>query len=596
MLTNPNPAANELTAPLNNFFNDPLLTLLYFSKDGQERHVGSDELPYIKPLLLQVVDRKIPKHVRANAAADIGCFVRRNERLPDRNSRHSNRQVSRAVPWFQLARELGSVVGSSELAAVFLARDGKRLVFDATQDILPRVSISEPCHTEQEDDGEHMANEVIVAWKDGASVVYRHLQRRFQGWGREEFQSAFSCILSFLMFPRVPHLDSRIMLRREALKWINPVWSALIEIAPSKLRREGTSPEAVQALLIEQRLAVLHYLYDKPGANAAEHTWIRLSDFAVQWGISSSAFQTARLAGAPQRRPELQTIIVNGPIPASSDRAEQEILNLYKGLQKSLPLVALQPLDSLHSIEATLLEEFPWAQDAVAAVLDDLLARRRSGSVRLGLATFLLVGPPGSGKTRFAQRLGSLLDVPNTFLNLAGMSDNKLLKGCTRGWSGARPSRIVEFVQQTAVANPFFILDELDKLGREGMNGDPQAALLDLFEPGNARRYLDVFLMAECDLSHCIYIGTANSLQPISAPLLSRIQPITFPMPGEEHFPVLINGVLRDFEASRGLPAGALTLPPYVVTRLRGLSPREIRAAIPRLLGRGGPAGQFRRH
>ena len=68
-----------------------------------------------------------------------------------------------------------------------------------------------------------------------------------------------------------------------------------------------------------------------------------------------------------------------------------------------------------------------------------------------------------------------------------------------------------------------------------------------------------------------------------------------FPKPEEEHAPALIRGVLRDLESSWGLPAGALTLPAHQVQALLGLSPREIRAAIPKMLGRRADHERFRR-
>lgn len=109
------------------------------------------------------------------------------------------------------------------------------------------------------------------------------------------------------------------------------------------------------------------------------------------------------------------------------------------------------------------------------------------------------------------------------------MSDAKLIKGSTRGWGGARRSKIVELIQQTASTTPLFVRDEIDKLGRSGLSEDQQAALLDLLEPGNARRYMDIFLMTEYDLSHCMYFATANSLQGISRPLLNRTAGVLLP-------------------------------------------------------------------
>lgn len=266
-------------------------------------------------------------------------------------------------------------------------------------------------------------------------------------------------------------------------------------------------------MLIEQRLAVLHNLYDRPHAEAAERIWVRLSDFTVKWSLDLPALQVDDALDTSSPEANKHVAVLKEAIPISGDKFEQEILKLYASLQQRLSLTPLPALAELYGIESKLLEEFPWAQDAISTILSDLLARRRSGSVRLGLATILLAGPLGSGKTRFALRLSSLLGSPNSVLNLAGMSDSKLIKRCTRGWADARPSKIVKSIQQTGSANLFFVLDEIDKLGRSGLREDPQAALLDLLELGNARRYMDIFLVAQCGLSHCMYIATANSFQ-----------------------------------------------------------------------------------
>jgi hypothetical protein len=127
-------------------------------------------------------------------------------------------------------------------------------------------------------------------------------------------------------------------------------------------------------------------------------------------------------------------------------------------------------------------------------------------------------------------------------------------------------------------------------------NGDPQAALLDLLEPGNAARFHDIFLLTECDLSHCIYVATANSLKALSAPLLSRVRPVFFPQPDGAYAPVLIRGVLRDLEASWNLPFGTLNLTAAQMAALKGLSPRDMRAAMLTLLARDTELASYVRH
>src|SRR3546814_18074594 len=82
---------------------------------------------------------------------------------------------------------------------------------------------------------------------------------------------------------------------------------------------------------------------------------------------------------------------------------------------------------------------------------------------------------------------------------------------------------MLEFIQQTRVANPLFIMDEVDKVNPRGSNngGCAHDALLDLLESGNAKRYTDVLLMTECNLSHCLYLLTSNSVSALPEPLQS---------------------------------------------------------------------------
>src|SRR5690606_11871506 len=286
------------------------------------------------------------------------------------------------------------------------------------------------------------------------------------------------------------------------------------------------------------------------------------------------------------RKPRVnEIIIVPGEIPPATERSDMEYLKRFEVLREPMAFKEFPSVDKLQALHATLLAEFPWAQDAVSLVMSDLFARKRHGALRLGMAPVVLVGPPGTGKTRFVQRLGELLNTPNAVINLAGMTDVKVLKGVTRGWSSNRSSRMVEFILQTQVPNPLFILDEVDKTQCAYSNGvDPQDALLDLLEPGNARRYHDVFLLTECDLSHCMYIATSNSLQALSEPLLSRLRPVLFPAPGPEHAQVILKGVVRDLELAWGLPAGTVIVSDHQAQLLRGLSAREMRRALLELL------------
>jgi hypothetical protein len=542
-------------APLNNFFGDDFLTLLYLGAEPCPRGLARP-----KAWLSTVANRQAPRHERAAAALALGRFLqRRQPELLERGPGHSA-----PIDWFRLSREFGSVVGALALANVLLARHYQRVEFDLNADPLPQLVSGLGVKASSGRSGPSIDHAVAQAWYLGARVALRHVPRHFSGWDREAFRCALACVVNYLVIlpPRYAAL-SLLSQRRAALAWIKPLWNQLITAAPAC----EPDPRGYHAALIEQQLAVLLHLDSLQESSSGSRR---------PFGPALAPQPFAPLCPGAD-----QVVVIPGTIPAASDKDDREILKLYEALRQPVALAPLPALARLAAIRETLAGESPWALEALSVVMSDLLGRRRHGVVRLGFAPVLLVGPPGTGKTRFAQRFSDLLGTPNTVINLAGMSDVKVLKGVTRGWASNRPSRMVEFIWQSKVANPLFVLDEIDKAGAHTVNGgDPQEALLDLLEPGNARRYQDVYLMTECDLSHCLYIATSNSLERLPEPLLSRLRPVFFPAPGPEHSAVIVRGVLGDMERAWGLPAGALTVSPRQMARLRGLPPRQMRRAL----------------
>lgn len=556
----------EIDAPLDNFFGDDWLTLLYI-------HEGpcSDVLQYHRENLKTVADKKAPREERINAAIELGNLV--SMRGGDGHDIRG-RGVSRPTDWFRFARQLGSVDAALAYANALLDEGNLTVHFDREQDLLPQLDWK---IKEESTDAPRLDPKVCEAWQLGARVALRHMQRRFDGWSDYSFGCAFACIVNYLTLLPARRLGSSLMMaeRRKALVWIKPLWKRLIADAS-----KGTGPGAkkYRTFLLDQRLAVLMLLEDREQSGDV---------------VEKSATSLEQLPSGNDR-----IVVIRGTIPDSSERSEKDYLKQYEPLRRPVALTSLPGLSGLEAIRRTLEAEFPWAEDAIDTVLSDLLARRRHGAMRLGMAPILLAGPPGTGKTRFAQRLSDLLSTPNTVINLAGMSDVKLLKGVTRGWASNRPSRMLEFILQTRVANPLFVLDEIDKAGSYGggNGGDPQEALLDLLEPGNAKRYQDIYLMTECDVSHCLYVATSNSLERVPEPLLSRLRPVFFPAPGPEHTESILRAMLADMARSWGVPEGAVTVQPHQVERLRGLAPREMRSALLDLLGRESDSARYTLH
>ncbi|MGB3423952.1 MAG: AAA family ATPase [Castellaniella sp.] len=543
----------EGDAPLDNFFGDDWLTLLYFYTESCR-----PMLECHRENLKTVADKKASRQDRIDAALALGELVALRGSTAD----SCGRGVSRPTDWFRFARQLGSVQGALSYANALLDADKQSVQFDKDKDLLPQL-----VWTSKDDSSDEPApsSKVCDAWLVGVRVALRHVQRDFDGWGDRTFGCALACVVNYLtLLPQI-RLGRALQVaqRQAALVWIKPLWNRLIAAASER----GFDTKRYRAFLIEQKLAVLLLLEDREQTEDAD----------------TKIFTPVDLSSPEDDR----VVVIRGKIPDTSDRSEMGYLRRYEALRRPVALTALPDLAELGEIRRQLEVEFPWASGAIALVMSDLFARRRHGVVRLGLLPILLVGLPGTGKTRFAQRLSDLLGTPNTVINLAGMSDVKLLKGVTRGWSSNRPSRMVEFIQQRGVANPLFVLDEIDKAGVSAgsYGGNPQEALLDLLEPGNARRYQDIYLMTECDLSHCLYVATSNSLSKVPEPLLSRLRPVYFPSPGPEHTEGILKGMLADLERGWGLPEGALTITPRQIELLRGLAPREMRSALLDLLG-----------
>jgi ATP-dependent Lon protease len=310
-------------------------------------------------------------------------------------------------------------------------------------------------------------------------------------------------------------LEEADLLRR--MRMVQEALQRQLEIAElqQKLRKdvEGQFSDTQRRAYLREQLRAIQRELGEEEANSEE-----LADQLRKKLLDAGASETV-LAAAEKELKRLSHI------PSASP--EYSVIVSYVEMLADLPWnKSTQDNTDLERAREILERDHYGLEKVKRRIIEFLAVRKLNPGGRSPILCFL--GPPGVGKTSLGQSIADALGRKFTRVSLGGIRDEAEIRGHRRTYIGAMPGRIIQEIRRLGVRNPVMMLDEVDKIGAD-IRGDPASALLEVLDPRQNNNFVDRYLDVPFDLSQVIFIGTANYVEGIPAPLRDRMEIIAIP-------------------------------------------------------------------
>lgn len=259
-----------------------------------------------------------------------------------------------------------------------------------------------------------------------------------------------------------------------------------------------------------------------------------------------------------------QIEVAQKTVDAQSDEAQKRFEAVLAEIRLADGYRRVPSLRSLERKLAPLRARFPNLVEAIDRIGIELVVASAMRPEAFRVTPILLVGEPGLGKTCFARSLAGVLKVEMDVLSAGGSQAGFQLTGSASHWSNAQIGMVLRLLARSRSATPVFVIDEIDKFGSDSRYS-LVPAVLDLLEPVSARNFKDEALQMTFDASKMIVLLTANDLDLVSDPLLSRVEILRVPRPDAAQRLGIINA---EIIALRKLMRRAIDLAPGMADAL----------------------------